>query len=111
MLRSYGTPLHPSLGPLAVTLDGQTITSLAYDKVWALLAYLVHTPHHPHRRESLAGLLWPDQPEEKARHNLRQALARLRQAIGDTHTTPPFLLIDRSSITVQYSQRLHTGCK
>jgi DNA-binding SARP family transcriptional activator len=66
-----------ALGPLVVTLDGQTMISLAYDKVWALLVYLAHAPDHPHRRETLAGLLWPDQPEQKALTNLRQALARL----------------------------------
>jgi predicted ATPase/Tfp pilus assembly protein PilF len=87
-----------ALGPLIVTLDGQPITGLAYDKVWALLVYLAHTPDHPHRREALAGLLWPDQPEDQARTNLRQALARLRKAIGDHDATPPFLLIDRAGI-------------
>jgi predicted ATPase/Tfp pilus assembly protein PilF len=87
-----------ALGPLVITLDGQTITGLAYDKVWALLVYLAHSTDHPHRRESLAGLLWPDQPEEKARTNLRQALARLRQAIGDANATPPFLLIEHAGI-------------
>jgi predicted ATPase/DNA-binding SARP family transcriptional activator len=87
-----------ALGPLVVTLDGQTMISLAYDKVWALLVYLAHAPDHPHRRETLAGLLWPDQPEQKALTNLRQALARLRKAIGDSYATPPFLLIERASI-------------
>src|SRR5690349_13881919 len=94
-----------ALGPLVVTLNGQSITALAYDKVWALLLYLAQAPDYPHRRESLAGLLWPDQPEEKAFTNLRQALARLRKAIGDGPTaisdaaaTPPFLLVDRATI-------------
>jgi DNA-binding SARP family transcriptional activator len=79
-------------------LDGQAITALAYDKVWALLLYLAHAPDHPHRRESLAGLLWPDQPENKALTNLRQALARLRKAIGDPNATPPFLRVERTGI-------------
>src|SRR5687767_9101709 len=85
-----------ALGPLVVTLDGQTVTALAYDKLWAVLGYPSHAADQPHRRESLAGLLGPDQPEEKARANLRQALVRLRKAIGDANATPPFLLVERT---------------
>jgi DNA-binding SARP family transcriptional activator len=66
------------LGPLHITLGGQSITTLAYDKVWALLVYLALAADRAHRRTALAGLLWPDQPEHVARTNLRQALARLR---------------------------------
>ena len=87
-----------ALGPLVVTLDGQPITEQAYDKVWALLVYLAQAPDHPHRREHLAGLLWPDQREERALTNLRQALSRLRRAIGDADATPSFLLVDRTRV-------------
>src|SRR5690554_6564051 len=87
-----------ALGPLVVTLDGQPITRLAYDKVWALLVFLAHDTSHPHRREALAGLLWPDQPEEKARANLRQALARLRKALGDAEALPPFLAVEHTGV-------------
>ena len=86
------------LGPPHITLDGQSITALGYDKVWALLVYLALAADRAHRRSALAGLLWPDQPEQTARTNLRQALARLRQAIGDEHATPPFLLVEREQI-------------
>jgi len=37
-------------------------------------AYLVASVRPPHRREKLAGLLWPDTLEETARDNLRHAL-------------------------------------
>lgn len=87
-----------TLGPLVVTLNDQAITGLAYDKVWALLVYLAHSVDRSHRRERLAGLLWSDQPEHQARTNLRQALTRLRKAIGDPNTTPPFLLSERTGI-------------
>jgi len=86
------------LGPLEVRLDGRAITALAYDKVWALLAYLAVEADRPHRRDALIGLLWPDQADHAARTNLRQALTQLRHAIGDHTAQPPFLLIARETI-------------
>jgi DNA-binding SARP family transcriptional activator/predicted ATPase len=86
------------LGPFQVTLDGEPVTAFESDKVRALLAYLVVEADRPHRRESLAALLWPDWPERSARANLRNSLANLRKAIGDRDATPPFLVITRETI-------------
>jgi DNA-binding SARP family transcriptional activator/predicted ATPase len=86
------------LGPVAVTLDGEPVTGLESDKVRALLAYLAVEADRPHRRAVLAGLLWPEWPDQAARANLRNALANLRQAIGDGYASPPFLLITRETI-------------
>ena len=47
----------------------------------SLLAFLILTAGTPHRREKLAGLLWPDLLEETARDNLRHALWRLRKSL------------------------------
>jgi predicted ATPase/DNA-binding SARP family transcriptional activator len=90
------------LGPILVSLDSQVITSFEYDKVRALLVYLASEADRPHRRQELAGLLWPDLPESIAFTNLRQALAKLRQAIHDHDAKPPFLLISRE--TVQFNR-------
>src|SRR6478672_4098270 len=73
---------HYFLGPFRVTLGGETITGFATDKVRALLAYLAVEGGQAHRREALAGLLWPNYPESDALASLRQALRRLRQALG-----------------------------
>jgi DNA-binding SARP family transcriptional activator/predicted ATPase len=86
------------LGPFEVTLDGKAVTSFATDKVRALLAYLAMTPDQPHRRETLAGLLWPEFPERSARASLRNALGNLRRAIGDHEASPPCLLVTRQTI-------------
>jgi predicted ATPase/DNA-binding SARP family transcriptional activator len=86
------------LGPIQVTLDGEPVTGFATDKARALLAYLAVEADCPHRRDALAGLLWPDQPQRKARQNLRQALTHLRQAIGDCPAGEPFLLVSRETI-------------
>lgn len=67
-------------------------------KVCALLAYLAVEADRPHRREQLVGLLWPESPEQIARHNLRQALFNLRLATGDHTAKPPFLFITHDTI-------------
>src|SRR5512135_2883228 len=46
-----------------------------------LFAYLILSAGTSHRRELLAGLLWPDSLEETARDNLRHALWRIRKAL------------------------------
>jgi DNA-binding SARP family transcriptional activator len=61
------------LGSFQVTLGGSPVTDFATDKARALLAFLAVEADRPHRREALAGLLWPDQPQRKANQNLRQA--------------------------------------
>jgi DNA-binding SARP family transcriptional activator len=86
------------LGSFQVSLDGKPVSGFDSDKVRGLLAYLVVEADQPHRRERLAGLLWPDYPEGSARTNLRSALANLRKIIGDHQVQPPFLLITRQTI-------------
>src|SRR5690242_14023932 len=86
------------LGSLQVAVNGQPMTGLDYDKLRALLVYLVMEPASIHRRESLAEMLWPSQPDQVGRDNLRQALSKLRQAIGDRDADPPFLVIGRETL-------------
>lgn len=70
------------LGGFAASLDGVPLTNFPYDKVRALLAYLVMEPVE-HSRERLAELLWPDMEADKARGNLRRCLFDLRRVLGD----------------------------
>ena len=90
------------LGPFQVSLDCEPVTDFATDKARALLAYLAVEADCPHRRDTLAGLLWPDQPQRKARQSLRQALSYLRHAIGDLGdddgTRESFLLVGRQAV-------------
>lgn len=72
-----------SLGPLKITIAHAPISGFLSDKVRALLIYLALEQSRPLWRQALAGLLWPRQPERRARANLRRALANLRQVIGD----------------------------
>ena len=75
------------LGPLQVTINGEPVTEFYSDKVRAFLAYLAAESGHPHRREALAGLLWPEYPERSARQSLSQALFALRKALGEGGTS------------------------
>jgi DNA-binding SARP family transcriptional activator len=86
------------LGSFQANLDGELIGGFHSDKVRALLAYLCVEGKRPHRREKLAGLLWPDLPECSARTNLRHALANLRQVIGNREANPTFLSVTRQTI-------------
>ena len=86
------------LGSLQIVKDGAPITRFESDKVRALLVYLAVQADTPHRREKLTGLLWPDCPEQTARHNLSQTLFNLRQAIGDHKAKSPFLHATREEI-------------
>jgi DNA-binding SARP family transcriptional activator/predicted ATPase len=98
------------LGPFQVTLDGQPVTGFKSNKERALLAYLAVEADRPHRREVLAGLLWPEWPDRDALSNLRYALSNLRRVIGDRARAgararpaargadPPFLFITRDTL-------------
>lgn len=54
-------------------------------KEQGLLAYLAVEADQPHSRDSLLGLFWPDMPAPDARNNLRVALSRLKQHLGDSN--------------------------
>ena len=47
-----------------------------------LFANLAAHPNHPHPRSTLAGNLWPEKTEEKARASLNTELWRVRQVLG-----------------------------
>ncbi|MDP8959328.1 MAG: AAA family ATPase [Actinomycetota bacterium] len=68
------------LGPPLVEVDGRPI-QVDTRKAIALVAYLALTPG-PQRRDSLAGLLWPDYDQERSRAALRRTLSALKRALG-----------------------------
>jgi DNA-binding SARP family transcriptional activator len=88
------------LGTLQVSLDGEPITGFRAETAQALLAYLAMHAGVPCHRASLAGLLWSDYGESSALTDLRQALRRLRRAIGDGDASPPFLQTTRTTIAL-----------
>src|SRR5689334_16064033 len=55
---------------------------LAQPKRLALLTFLAVAGKSMRPRDRVLGTLWPDQPEERARHSLNQGLHVLRRELG-----------------------------
>src|SRR5436190_21917130 len=83
------------LGGLRITLkEGEAeapLPGLSTQKGQALLCYLALT-RRPQSRDTLASLLWIDDPQEEARDSLRHVLLVLRKAAS------PYLLITRDTV-------------
>lgn len=71
------------LGTPSVLVNGADApTEVLWRKHLALLAYLAASPGRTRAREHLLGLLWPEKPQDRARHSLNEAIRRLRVALG-----------------------------
>ena len=79
------------LGSLTIYYNDQLINHRLTAKAQALLCYLMVEPR-PHDRRTLAGLLWGEDTEEKARNSLRVALSSLRK------TLPAYFEVTRLTI-------------
>lgn len=86
------------LGTPRLTLKGNSLDDVFYEKVEALLAYLAVESNRPHRREVLAELFWPNLSDDHARSNLRYALFKLRKGLQDKENKTPYLIVSRTSI-------------
>jgi TolB-like protein len=84
------------LGRFEIRSEGEPV-DLRAKKAQALLAYLAVENGRFHSRESLATLLWGGTGEERARHNVRQALSQIRRICG--------------SIVVSKGQSLSIACE
>ncbi len=86
------------LGGFQVVLDSHPVTEFKSNKVRALLAYLAVEADRPHRREALAGLLWP----ERSTAMRSATCATLSPTSGGLLAIPsaatPFLLITHDTI-------------
>jgi DNA-binding SARP family transcriptional activator len=83
LLRTLGTTELLSSG----TAGPFTERLLGAGKPLALLAYCASARNRDHSRDLLSSLLWPKAGSDRGRHNLRQALWRLRRAVGDALET------------------------
>jgi DNA-binding SARP family transcriptional activator len=88
------------LGQFEVRVNGAAV-GIPSRPAQSLLSYLAVTAGTAHRRERLAGLLWPDVADENARAALRQALWRLRKALeGHLPEGVEYFLADDLSLTL-----------
>jgi TolB-like protein/DNA-binding SARP family transcriptional activator len=84
-----------ALGP-----DGAPI-ELSGKKIQALVAYLAVEEKRSHSRDELATLLWGQMGDERARHNLRQALSKLRrQCDSIAEIEDDFIRVDRAQCDI-----------
>jgi DNA-binding SARP family transcriptional activator len=75
-------PLCISLfGKLIVRLDGRVLGGFEASKVQELFCYLLLHRDRPHPRETLAGLLWGENPTAQSKKYLRQTLWQLQSAL------------------------------
>jgi TolB-like protein len=70
------------LGPFDAQWSDGTPLEVTGKKIQGLLGYLAVESARPHSREQLAALLWSETGDERARHNLRQALSKVRRSYG-----------------------------
>jgi DNA-binding SARP family transcriptional activator/tetratricopeptide (TPR) repeat protein len=66
-----------SLGETLIEVDDARLTPVA-ETIFATALYLVVEGGHPVGRDELARLVWPDVPDRRAQHNLRQVVYKLR---------------------------------
>lgn len=92
------------LGRFEVLVNGGPV-QIPSRPAQSLFAYLLLNAGVAHRRERLAGLLWPDSDEENARSNLRHALWRIRRSL-DAAGTATVLSADDLSVTVADGSQL-----
>lgn len=67
------------LGPIQLSHSRAEELIITKRKVLALLVYLVIEADHPHPRESLLGLLWPEHSTAAAQNNLRVTCSQLQK--------------------------------
>ena len=72
------------LGAASLSRSGTLVTGRACQGYrLALLALLAAARGRPVTREKAIGLLWPESPSDRARHQLSDTLYILRTALGD----------------------------
>jgi TolB-like protein/Tfp pilus assembly protein PilF len=70
------------LGPFHAQWSDGDALDVTGKKAQGLLGYLAVESARPHSRDQLASLLWSETGDERARHNLRQALSKIRRSYG-----------------------------
>jgi predicted ATPase/DNA-binding SARP family transcriptional activator len=84
------------LGPIQLSHPRIEESTIPKRKAMALLAYLVIEVDHPHTRESLLGLLWPEHSTAAAQNNLRVTCSQLQKHLETAQEdAQPYLISNR----------------
>ena len=67
------------LGPIQLSHPQTGEITITKRKALALLVYLVIEVDHPHTRESLLGMLWPEHSTAAAQNSLRVTWSQLQK--------------------------------
>ena len=81
------------LGPFQAESDGTPLRLPPRSKVTSLWAYLLLHSEDDLPRTTVAFSLWPDEPEPRARSNLRRDLHRLQSLLPSAPAVHPWLLL------------------
>ncbi len=88
------------LGPLRLQ-DAHGPRTLGGEKAQSLLAYLALHPGHPHPRERLADLLFPEASFDRIRRNFSDTLYRVQKTLGGD-----WLIIEGETIALRVDDQL-----
>ncbi|MGD2113460.1 MAG: AAA family ATPase [Acidobacteriota bacterium] len=94
------------LGGFRVSRGSTTVGGFESQKVRALLAYLAVGRGRSFRRDHLAPLLWPEESDERARRNLRQAIYNLRRILDQASGGEGPIEVSRQEILLNDDPRL-----
>ena len=84
------------LGPIQLSHPQTGEITITKRKAMALLVYLVIEVDHPHTRESLLGLLWPEYSTAAAQNNLRVTCSQLQKYLEKAQEdAQPYLISNR----------------
>jgi DNA-binding SARP family transcriptional activator len=89
-----------TFGKPALTFGGAEVP-IVNRKSMALCAYLANTTHGSESRERLAGLLWSESTEERARASLRQTISDLKTCMAVQANSP--FAADRLNVSLRMS--------
>lgn len=88
-------------GGVVVSNSSVELKSFITQKNAALLAYLAIYSSHPHSREEVAGIFWPDSSTQTSRHSLRMALCSLRKLFQIHEVNQHNLIVtDQNTISI-----------
>lgn len=86
------------LGSFQVVVTAGHEARFESQRARALFAYLVCHPGRAFARERLAELLWPDEPTEVGRKNLRQALYNIGRSLAEAGLEQPILEVEHQQV-------------